>query len=147
MNFYSNRALTFIGLIIIAIGSGGVRPNLNAFGGTQYKLPEQGNELKIFFSLQFFLMKCGSLFAYFVAPTLRGDVECFGMDDCYPLAFGVPAIALFLSFVIFMCGTRLYIRTPPSGNMLVKVLACIFVRHSSLNLKTMQSLLIHFRMH
>lgn len=50
------------------------------------------------------------------------------MDDCYPLAFGVPAMAILLSFAIFVCGTRLYVRAPPSGNMLVKVLACIFVR-------------------
>lgn len=130
-NFHS-RALTFIGLITIAIGSGGVRPNLNAFGGTQYKLPEQKNDLKFFFSIQFFLMKCGSLTAYFLAPTLRGDVKCFAMDDCYPLAFGVPAMAIFFSFVIFMCGTPLYVRTSPSGNMLVKVFACIFVRKGSL---------------
>lgn len=127
LNFHS-RALTFIGLIIIAIGSGGVRPNLNAFGGMQYKLPEQTKELKFFFSIQFFLMKCGSLLAYFVAPTLRGDIKCFAKDDCYSLAFGVPAIAIFVSFVIFMCGTRLYVRLPPSENMLVKVFACILVR-------------------
>lgn len=127
LNFHF-RALTFIGLIIVAIGSGGTRPNLNAFGGTQYKLPEQSDELKLFFSIQFFLMKCGSLLAYFLAPTLRGDVKCFGMDDCYPLAFGVPAIAMFISFTIFVCGTPLYVRVPPSGNMLVKVFACIFVR-------------------
>ncbi len=114
--------------MIIAIGSGGVRPNLNAFGGIQYQLPEQANELKLFFSIQFFAMKCGTLLACFVAPTLRGDVKCFGMDDCYPLAFGVPAVALFASFVIFVCGTRLYVRAPPSGNMLVKVFGCIFVR-------------------
>lgn len=105
-----------------------MRPNLNALGGMQYKLPEQTNDLKVFFSTQFFLMKCGSLTAYFLAPTLRGDVQCFGMDDCYPLAFGVPAMAIFFSFVIFMCGTPLYVRTTPSGNMLVKVFACIFVR-------------------
>ncbi|KAJ6640921.1 Peptide transporter family 1 [Pseudolycoriella hygida] len=119
-------ALTFIGLIIIAIGSGCVRPNLNAFGGAQYKLPEQTNDLKFFFSIQFFFMKCGSLSAYFLAPILRGDVKCFGMDDCYPLAFGVPSMGIFLSFVIFMGGTQLYIRTSPSGNMLVKVFGCIF---------------------
>ncbi|KAG4071714.1 hypothetical protein HA402_011868 [Bradysia odoriphaga] len=123
-------ALTFIGLIIVAVGSGGVRPNLNAFGGTQYKLPEQAEELKFFFSIQFFLMKCGSLLAYFLAPTLRGDVKCFGMDDCYPLAFGVPAIAIFVSFIIFISGTRLYVRIPPSGNMLVKVFACVFTAMS-----------------
>lgn len=129
LSFYF-RALTFIGLIIVAVGSGGVRPNLNAFGGTQYKLPEQANDLKSFFSVQFFLMKCGSLLAYFVAPTLRGDVKCFGKDDCYPLAFGVLAVAIFVSFIIFISGTRLYVRTPPptGGSMLVKLFACIFVR-------------------
>lgn len=62
------------------------------------------------------------------APILHADVKCFGMDDCYPLAFGVPAMVMLLSFVIFMSASPLYARKAPSGNMLVKVLGCIFVR-------------------
>lgn len=119
---------SFFGLVIIAVGSGGVRPNLNAFGGVQYKLPEQSAELKSFFSIQYFLLKFGSLTACLVAPILHGDVKCFGMNDCYPLAFGVPAIIMFLSFVIFMSGISLYVKNRPSGNMLIKVIGCIFVR-------------------
>lgn len=117
-----------MGLLTISIGSGGVRPNLNAFGGMQHKLPEQAKELKFFFSIQYFLMKCGSVGAFFAGPILRADVKCFGMDDCYPLAFGVPAIVMFFSFVIFMSGTLLYVRKPPSENLLVKVLGCVTVR-------------------
>lgn len=53
------------------------------------------------------------------------------MDDCYPLAFGVPAIVLLISFVLFVSGSSLYKTKPPSGNMLVKVIGCISVRTMS----------------
>ncbi|XP_037045442.1 peptide transporter family 1-like isoform X2 [Bradysia coprophila] len=122
----SALALTCIGLITITVGSGGVRPNMNALSGIQYKLPDQAEQLNFFFSIQYFMMKFGAMTACFVAPILHADVKCFGMDDCYPLAFGVPAIVMLISFIIFLCGSSLYVTKPASGNMLVKVIGCIF---------------------
>ncbi len=43
------------------------------------------------------------------------------MDDCYPLAFGVPAITILISFIIFMCGSSVYVTKPANGNMFVTV--------------------------
>lgn len=65
-NFFYCRALTCIGLLTITIGSGGVRPNMNAFSGLQYTLPDQAEELNFFFSIQYFMMKFGSMTACFV---------------------------------------------------------------------------------
>jgi solute carrier family 15 oligopeptide transporter 1 len=33
--------LSFIGLFLIAIGTGGIKPCVASFGGEQFKLPEQ----------------------------------------------------------------------------------------------------------
>src|SRR5690349_15580150 len=54
------------------------------------------------------------------------------MDDCFPLAFGVPALLMAVSIVIFVGGKFLYKIVPHQGNMLVKVFQCIAV--SSINL-------------
>ncbi|KAJ6628059.1 Solute carrier family 15 member 2, partial [Pseudolycoriella hygida] len=91
----------------------------------QYTLPDQEKELNYFFSIQYFMMKFGSMVACYLAPILHNDFKCFGMNDCYPLAFGVPGMALFLCFLIFVSGSKCYVSKPPSGNMLVKVIQCI----------------------
>ena len=34
-----------------------------------------------------------------LTPILREDVECFGEDTCYSLAFGIPAILMAIATV------------------------------------------------
>ena len=114
-----------IGLILIAVGSGGIKPCVAAFGGDQFKLPEQAKYVATFFSLFYFSINAGSMISTFVTPIFRSDVHCFGDQDCYSLAFGVPAVLMLISIVIFILGRRWYISKPPQGNMLVKVFRCI----------------------
>jgi len=86
-----------IGLALIAIGTGGIKPCVSAFGGDQFKLPEQASQLSSFFSVFYFSINAGSLLSTFVTPIFRKDVHCFGDDTCYPLAFGVPAVLMIVS--------------------------------------------------
>ncbi len=53
--------LTIVGLLVIAIGSGGIKPCVAAFGGEQFKLPEQAKQLAVFFSIFYFSVNAGSL--------------------------------------------------------------------------------------
>ena len=110
------------------IGSGCTRANLTAFGGNQFKLPEQADQLKNYFSVQIFFLKIGSLLGRFVNPILKADVKCFRMSDCYPLAFGAPAMATFAALIIFLCGKSSYVKKPPGENMVIKVSRCVAVR-------------------
>lgn len=86
-----------IGLILIAIGHGCIGPSSNAFGGDQYKLPEQAAQLATFFSMIYFAANIGALISTTLTPIFRSDVHCFGDDDCYSLAFGMPAILMIAS--------------------------------------------------
>ena len=61
-----------------------------------------------------------------MTPILREDVECFGDDSCYSLAFGVPAILMAVATVIIVIGKPFYNMVPPEGSILVKVLSSIF---------------------
>lgn len=123
-----SSTLSLIGLLVAVIGTGCTRSNIITFGGNQYKLPEQSAQLKLYFSLQVFALKIGTLLGQLVAPIVKEDVECFGMFDCYPLAFSIAAVVLMATFVLFLCGRPFYIHTPVRGNMLVKVVKCILVR-------------------
>lgn len=109
------------------VGVGLMKSNSNTFAANQYKLPEQASQMKFYFSIQYFCMKSGSIFGRFFNPMLRQDVKCFGMNDCFPAAFGVPAIAMIVSLIILICGRRFYSHKPLSGNMFVRVCACVMV--------------------
>lgn len=120
------RVMTILGLLLIAIGSGGIKPCVAAFGGEQFKMPEQAKYLAVFFSMFYFAVNSGSFVSTMLTPILREDVKCFGDDDCFTLAFGVPGILMITSIVIFLLGKPLYKIVAPAGNMFMKVSKCIW---------------------
>lgn len=91
------KLVTIFGLLLIAIGTGGIKPCVSAFGGDQFKLPEQAKFLATFFSLFYLSINIGSLISTTLTPILREDVHCFGETSCYSLAFGVPGVLMVLS--------------------------------------------------
>jgi len=117
---------SLIGLALIAVGTGGIKPCVSAFGGDQFKLPEQERQLQTFFSVFYFSINAGSLISTFLTPAIREDVECFGDDTCYSLAFGIPAILMLVATVIIIIGKPLYTMKPPQGNILTKVVGSIW---------------------
>ena len=81
-----------IGLTLIAIGTGGIKPCVSAFGGDQF---EEGEEesLSAFFSFFYFAINAGSLVSTFVSPLLREKASCFDREDCYFAAFMLPGLS------------------------------------------------------
>ncbi|XP_007071949.3 solute carrier family 15 member 2 isoform X1 [Chelonia mydas] len=115
--------LSMLGLGLIALGTGGIKPCVAAFGGDQFE-EEHAYERNKFFSVFYLAINAGSLISTFVTPVLRGDVKCFG-GDCYALAFGVPAALMVVALVVFISGSGMYKKTPPRGNVLFEVCQCI----------------------
>lgn len=93
---------TMVGLLLISLGTGGIKPCVSAFGGDQFKLPEQTKHLAMFFSLFYMAINAGSLISTTLTPILREDVNCFGENGCYSLAFGVPAALMVCSISKFL---------------------------------------------
>ncbi|KAM9305731.1 solute carrier family 15 member 2 [Gastrophryne carolinensis] len=115
--------LSIIGLIAIAFGTGGIKPCVSAFGGDQFE-EEQARERTKFFSIFYMSINAGSLISTLVTPLLRGGVQCFG-QDCFALAFGVPAALMFIALVAFVGGSGMYRKTAPQGNIFAQVFKCI----------------------
>lgn len=129
----SAAACLYAGLFLIALGSGGIKPCVSAFGGDQFKLPEQAAQVATFFSIFYFSINAGSFISTFLTPIFRADVHCFGDKDCYSLAFGVPALLMVISILTFLLGKRFYKIVPvASGNMMIQVAKCISVSITSL---------------
>lgn len=85
------------------MGTGGVKTCNFAFGGDQFQLPQQEKYLQYFTTKFALAVYIGSLFSTFLMPELRHSIHCFGRDSCFPLAFGVPAIMMFIAIGIY-CG-------------------------------------------
>jgi solute carrier family 15 (oligopeptide transporter), member 1 len=122
------QTMTIIGLLLIGFGSGGIKPCVAAFGGDQFKIPEQAKQLATFFSFFYFSINAGSLISTTLTPILREDVHCFGDLDCFSLAFGVPGALMIVSIVVFVAGKSMYTVKKPEGNVIVDVSKCIWVR-------------------
>lgn len=91
------KEFSILSLLLIAIGTGGIKPCVSAFGGDQFKLPQQEIQLALFFSLFYFSINAGSLISTFLTPVLRNDVYCFDEMSCFPLAFAVPGVLMIVS--------------------------------------------------
>jgi len=107
-------------------GVGCLRGNISAFGGNQFKLPEDAHNLQYFFSVQFMFMNGGALLSRIFSPILRQDVKCFGSNDCYPIAFGMTLVTMFLGFLMTFAGKRYYVHRQVTENIFMKVCGCVF---------------------
>ncbi|XP_013911052.1 PREDICTED: solute carrier family 15 member 1 [Thamnophis sirtalis] len=118
-------AFSMIGLVLIALGTGGIKPCVAAFGGDQFE-EDQEKQRSRFFSIFYLSINAGSLLSTIITPLLRG-VEC-GVHDkqqCYPLAFGVPAVLMAVALFVFIAGSKMYKKVKPQGNIMVQVGKCI----------------------
>lgn len=95
------REISLLGLFLIALGTGGIKPCIVPFGADQFVLPQQAHLLASYLSLFYFAINLGSLLSTAITPVLRANVHCFGNDSCFPLAFGVPAVLMLAAIGTF----------------------------------------------
>ncbi|KAK9972880.1 hypothetical protein ABG768_023642 [Culter alburnus] len=124
-NMTLHIALSMLGLILIALGTGGIKPCVAAFGGDQFE-DHQEKQRSTFFSIFYLSINAGSLLSTLITPILRSQ-ECgiYSKRSCFPLAFGVPAALMVVALIVFIAGHSMYIMESPKGNILLKVMKCI----------------------
>jgi POT family proton-dependent oligopeptide transporter len=102
------RALLFIGLSLIAIGSGGIKPCVSAHVGDQFGTGNQHLLSKVY-GWFYFSINLGSTVSTLLTPKL---LEKFGPG----WAFGVPGILMVLATICFWMGRHKFVHIPPAGN-------------------------------
>ncbi|GBO42424.1 Peptide transporter family 1, partial [Araneus ventricosus] len=118
------KAVSLLGLFIIGVGTGGIKPCVSAFGGDQFS-SRQEKERQKFFSVFYFAINGGSVLSTLLTPILRADVHCLGSNSCYPLAYGIPAVLMIVALILFLIGKPLYKMKPADGNIFQSVFKCI----------------------
>jgi POT family proton-dependent oligopeptide transporter len=101
-----SRTGLYLGLLLIAVGTGGIKPCVSAFVGDQFGSGREHLLPKIY-GMFYWSINFGSFFSFGFLPSVRDN---FG----YRWAFGIPGVAMLLATLIFWSGTRKYTIKPPT---------------------------------
>lgn len=96
-----------LGLSLIAIGAGGIKPCVSAHVGDQFG-PRNQHMLGRVFAWFYFSINLGAAVSMFLTPKL---LEKFGPS----VAFGVPGALMLLATWVFWLGRHKFIHVPPGG--------------------------------
>ncbi|XP_043716979.1 protein NRT1/ PTR FAMILY 3.1-like [Telopea speciosissima] len=117
-------AILYVSLLLTAIGSGGIRSCVVAFGADQFDEtdPKQKTTTWNFFNWYYFCMGLSMLVAVTVIVYIQ---ETIG----WGWGLGIPSIAMFFSIITFIVAYPLYRHLDPSGSpftRLVQVMVAAF---------------------
>lgn len=120
--------ILYVALLLTALGSGGIRPCVVAFGADQFheRDPKEKTRTWNFFNWYYFCMGVSILLAVTVIVYIQENIG-------WGWGLGVPAIAMALSIVALVAGYPLYRHFNPCGSPLTRlaqvVVAAVRKRH------------------
>jgi POT family proton-dependent oligopeptide transporter len=106
--------LLYLGMALIAVGAGGVKPNVSAFVGDQFR-KEQRSLLDRVYSWFYFGINVGSATSQVATPWFLAGCAGLCVSTAVAVAFGVPGVLMALALLFFLLGRRDYVRVPPVG--------------------------------
>ncbi|KAJ9140727.1 hypothetical protein P3X46_031337 [Hevea brasiliensis] len=109
--------ILYASLLLAALGSGGIRPCVVAFGADQFDEtdPKQSTKTWKYFNWYYFVMGVSMLLAVTVLVYVQDNVG-------WGLGLGIPTIAMFLSIIAFIIGYPLYRNLDPAGSPFTRLL-------------------------
>ncbi len=113
----------FLGLFLIALGSGAIKPCISAFVGDQFDKSNKDLLPKVY-GIFYWMINFGSFFSTILIPWTR---EKYGPA----IAFGIPGILMAIATFILWLGRKQYVRVPPTGadpNSFIRVVWSVLKR-------------------
>jgi proton-dependent oligopeptide transporter, POT family len=104
--FVTDRTGFFVGLSLIALGSGGIKPCVAAFVGDQFDQTNK-HRAKVVFDAFYWIINFGSFFASLFMPIF---LQYLGPA----FAFGIPGVLMFISTAVLWLGRKQYVMIPPA---------------------------------
>ena len=112
----TRKWVLFVGLAIIAVGAGGIKPCVAAFVGDQVPAGEKDSTtLTRLYAAFYWSINMGSFFSFLVIPWVRQN---WG----YSWAFGIPGIFMAIATLIFWLGRKKYNHVAPTQPEFLKAL-------------------------
>jgi POT family proton-dependent oligopeptide transporter len=114
--FVDSRPGFYVGLGLIALGSGGIKPCVAAFVGDQFDQTNK-HRAKVVFDAFYWIINFGSFFASLLMPIFLKQLGP-------AIAFGIPGALMFISTVVLWLGRKRYVlvpAAPPDPNSFLSV--------------------------
>jgi len=108
------RVGLFIGLLLIAVGAGGIKPCVSAHVGDQFG-PSNKHLLSRAFGWFYLSINLGSSISTLVCPILLNEKN-FGSR----YAFGLPGLFMMIATIAFWMGRKKFVHIPPAGTQFVR---------------------------
>lgn len=110
-------AILYGSLLLGALGSGGIRPCVVAFGADQFdeSNPKEATKTWKYFNWYYFVMGVSILLAVTVLVYIQDNIG-------WGWGLGIPTIAMFLSIITFIIGYPLYRHMDPAGSPFTRLL-------------------------
>ncbi|KAL6969834.1 hypothetical protein U1Q18_029546 [Sarracenia purpurea var. burkii] len=123
-------AILYGSLFLYALGAGGIRPCVVAFGADQFDEtdPEQKTKTWNFFNWYYFCMGLSILVAVTVVVYIQDNIG-------WGWGLGVPTGAMFLSIIAFVTGYPLYRHLDPSGSPFTRLLQVCMAAFKKRNIR------------
>ncbi|XP_046563912.1 solute carrier family 15 member 4-like [Haliotis rubra] len=110
LSLEAKQAYFLLGLVLVAMGTGGIKANVGPFGAQQVK--DQGPlAVQTFFNWFYWFVNLGGLIAYTAVAYVQQNVS-------FAWGYLIPLISMALAVVIFMAGKGQYIHVPPGESVL-----------------------------
>jgi proton-dependent oligopeptide transporter, POT family len=106
---FGQKWVLAIGLMLIAIGAGGIKPCVSANVGDQFGESNR-HLLSRVFGWFYFSINLGSSFSIWLCPVLLRSPN-WGPK----YAFGLPGVLMFIATIIFWMGRKKMVHVPPGG--------------------------------
>jgi proton-dependent oligopeptide transporter, POT family len=112
--FGHSREWLFAGLLLICLGSGGIKPCVSAHVGDQFG-SKNSHLITRIYNWFYFSINLGSFVSTLLTPWL---LEWYGPH----WAFGVPGVLMAMATVMFWMGRNKFVHVPPGGSAFIKEL-------------------------
>lgn len=106
----------FLGLYLIALGTGGIKPCVSSFGADQFDDTDPAERVKkgSFFNWFYFSINIGALISSSFLVWIQDNAG-------WGLGFGIPALFMGLAIISFFSGTKLYRFQKPGGSPITRM--------------------------
>ncbi|XP_074275325.1 protein NRT1/ PTR FAMILY 8.3-like [Silene latifolia] len=116
VSIFPQYALFFVGLYLIAVGTGGIKPCVPSFGADQFDDTDTNERIKkgSFFNWFYFSISLGSLISNSLLVWIQENVG-------WSIGYGIPAVCMGVALMSFFSGTRYYRYQRPGGSPLTRI--------------------------
>lgn len=121
-----NTSLFFLAIYIVAMGTGGIKPNVSTMGADQFnmKYSQDRKEKESFFNWFYWAINLGALISYsIIAYICQFGLKGLGGERWgFFVGFFIPAVMMLMAIVVFLMGTSRYVKQKAHGSVVAETM-------------------------